>query len=121
MTTITAEDVAEELTWADNEWIKDGLYKAGIWAEKNVVHIEVKQSGDCFHAIVRPGKHEEPLSEEPKVYKAAVMDDYGDVWQRHGDDVWHCAIDGDEFSAWPWDRLVKEMGPITLIHLPQEV
>jgi hypothetical protein len=55
------------------------------------------------------------ITEEPKGYKAIVVDTYEDAWQRHGADRWHCAIDGDEFSGWTWKQLVEEMGPITLI------
>ena len=55
------------------------------------------------------------ISKEPKGYKAIVVDNYQDAWQRQGRGLWHCAVDGDDFSNWTWDRLDDELGPLTLI------
>ncbi|MER7208498.1 hypothetical protein ABT340_15610 [Streptosporangium sp. NPDC000239] len=55
------------------------------------------------------------ITEEPTGHKAIVLDAHSDAWQARGDGIWHCAIDGDDFSYWTWVQLLRELGPITLI------
>jgi hypothetical protein len=55
---------------------------------------------------------------EPAIEPAigsVVLDDAGDAWQLR-DDGWHCAIDGDDYSLFPWDRVQRLCGPTTLIY-----
>lgn len=55
------------------------------------------------------------ITEEPTGYKAIVVDNYEDAWQRSLEDTWNCAVDGDTFQNYSWRSLVREFGPITLI------
>ncbi|WP_431911649.1 hypothetical protein [Nonomuraea jabiensis] len=115
MTTITAEKVAKHLAdWGDYEWI-DSENKVRTSCDGNVISFETWKGEYPFHAIVQAGKYGEPLTEEPKVYGAVVLDREGDVWQLRSRSRWYCAIDGDDFSYWSWDQLV-ELGPLTLLH-----
>ncbi|MEU4726503.1 hypothetical protein AB0G06_43490 [Nonomuraea dietziae] len=115
MTEITAEAVAKHLAdWADYEWINIDA-KVRVHSEGEVVKIGTWTGEPNFHAIVLPGKYGAAINDEPQGYKAIVVDDMGDAWQRHGADRWHCAIDGDDYSYWSWRKLVDELGPITLI------
>ncbi|GII83337.1 hypothetical protein Ssi03_13270 [Sphaerisporangium siamense] len=57
-----------------------------------------------------------PIPELPEPSPGSVvLDSVGDAWQ-HRWDGWHCAIDGDEFSEFTWERLQSFCGPTTLIH-----
>lgn len=117
---ITVNDVAEFLTGPDNDYHEGLEGWPGLYAEDSVLHIEVKPGEDkdnpvYFHAFVRPGKYEEPLTEEPKGYGAVVLDREGDAWQLRKNGLWYAAIDGDDFSYWAWSDLAG-LGPLTLLH-----
>lgn len=49
-----------------------------------------------------------------------VLDADGDAWQNSLADWNMAGANDDEYRNVPWDRLVRDYGPVTVIHEPED-